>query len=132
MLVQVGDEEDQGHPRNRREEGTGEEETGEEETGAEETGDETGAVACVDYNTDALAVINSRCSGCHTSGSSGGVNFSTHEGVTADKNGEPVYMRMIARAVETEGMPKGGPPLSDEDKDTLLSRAEQGAPESCD
>ena len=114
------------------------EETGETdgETGETdgETGDETGdPVACVGYEEDILPLVNSFCAPCHTSGSSGGVNFTTYEGVIALNKGEPVYWRMVARAVETDSMPAGGnPPLSPENKDLILSWAEQDAPESCE
>jgi len=61
------------------------------------------------------------------------VNFSTYEGVTAEgKNGELVYWRMVARAVDSDSMPKGKDPLSPENKDLILSWAEQDAPENCE
>jgi hypothetical protein len=39
---------------------------------------------------------------------------------------------MVVRAAEIRSMPQGGPELSDENKDLLVSWAEQGALENCD
>lgn len=58
--------------------------------------------------------LQNRCQTCHP-------NYSDHSIVSTDIN-------KIVNSVLNDNMPKGGPPLTDQQKDLLLSWAEAGAP----
>ena len=86
----------------------------------------------VSYTNNIKNIFDSSCVSCH--GSSGGISLSNYNSIflTGDSGNpgvvaEDINQSEIWNQIATDGMPKNGPPLTDDDKDLIRQWIEEGA-----